>query len=78
MNKEEYDTFVEWVTAARRVIGHDLSNFDLFQVCQPIRKWQEMRHDSIRFGALKPVDLLILEQVKRPWAAVQLRAENTA
>lgn len=78
MNKEEYDTFVDELLAAKRVIGHDFDQSDLFQACQPIEEVARTGHDSIRFGALKPVGLIDPRTGKRPWAAVQLRAENTA
>lgn len=78
MNKEEYDTFVDELLSAKRVIGHDFEQSDLFQACQPIEEVARTGHDSIRFGALKPVGLIDPRTGKRPWAAVQLRAENTA
>lgn len=78
MNKDEYDVFVDELLAARRVIGHDFDQSDLFQACQPIEEVARTGHDSIRFGALKPVGLIDPRTGKRPWAAVQLRAENTA
>ena len=78
MNKEEYDRFVDELLAAKRVIGHDFDQSDLFQACQPIEEVARTGHDSIRFGALKPVGLIDPRTGKRPWAAVQLRAENTA
>lgn len=78
MNKEEYDRFVDELLAAKRVISHDFDQSDLFQACQPIEEVARTGHDSIRFGALKPVGLIDPRTGKRPWAAVQLRAENTA
>ena len=78
MNKEEYDRFVDELLTAKRVIGHDFDQSDLFQACQPIEEVARTGHDSIRFGALKPVGLIDPRTGKRPWAAVQLRAENTA
>ena len=72
MNKEEYDTFVDELLAAKRVIGHDFEQSDLFQACQPIEEVARTGHD------LKPVGLMDPRTGKRPWAAVQLRAENTA
>ena len=38
MNKEEYDTFVDELLAANRVIGHNFEQSDLFQACQPIEE----------------------------------------
>ena len=50
----------------------------MFQACQPIEEVARTGHDSIRFGALKPVGLIDPQKGKRPWAVVQLRAENAA
>ena len=56
-------------------MAHDFEQSDLFQACQPIEEVARTGHDSIRFGALKPVGLIDPRTGKRPWAAVQLRAE---
>ena len=61
---------------AERVIARDFERTDLFCACQPIEEVARTGHDSIRFGALKPVGLSDPRTGRRPWAAVQLRAEN--
>lgn len=76
MNKEEYETFLEALLGAKRVINKDFESKDLFQACQPVEEVAKTGHDSIRFGALKPVGLIDPRTGKKSWAVVQLRSEN--
>lgn len=76
MNKEEYDAFMDALLAADRVILHDFERSELFQACQPVEEVARTGHDALRFGALKPVGIVDPHTGKRPWAVVQLRAEN--
>ncbi len=74
--REEYDAFIEELVAAKRVIMRDFETKDLFQACQPIEEIARKGHDAPRFGTLKPVGLTDPRTGRRPWAAVQLRAED--
>lgn len=76
MNKEEYETFISELLAAKRTISKDFEQKDLFCACQPIEEVARTGKDSVRFGALKPVGLTDPRTGHRPWAVVQLRAEN--
>ena len=78
MDREEYETFITELLGARRVIGRDFDQRDLFSACQPVEEVARTGMDSLRFGALKPVGLTDPLTGRRPWAAVQLRAENAA
>lgn len=78
MDRQEYDAFVEALLSARRVISRDFEQSDLFSACQPVEEVARTGHDALRFGALKPVGLTDPRTGRRPWAAVQLRAENAA
>ncbi|MBM6774121.1 methylenetetrahydrofolate--tRNA-(uracil(54)-C(5))-methyltransferase (FADH(2)-oxidizing) TrmFO [Olsenella profusa] len=78
MGHEEYDAFMEALLSAERVIARDFEQADLFCACQPVEEVGRTGHDSLRFGALKPVGLTDPRTGRRPWAAVQLRAENAA
>ena len=75
-NKEEYECFIDELLAAERVVQKDFERRDLFQACQPIEEVARTGRDAVRFGALKPVGLTDPRTGHRPWAAVQLRAEN--
>lgn len=74
--KESYDAFIDELLAADRVIKKDFETGDLFQACQPIEEIARKGHDAPRFGTCKPVGLTDPATGRRPWAAVQLRAEN--
>lgn len=75
-NKEEYERFMEELVAADRVIKREFETSDLFQACQPIEEIARRGFDAPRFGPLKPVGLTDPATGKRPWAVVQLRAED--
>ena len=74
--KDEYSHFIDELVGAERVIARDFETKDLFQACQPIEEIARKGHDAPRFGPLKPVGLTDPRTGKRPWAALQLRAED--
>lgn len=76
MGREEYDAFYDALVEAKRVVARDFEQRDLFSACQPVEEVARTGRDSLRFGALKPVGLTDPRTGRRPWAAVQLRAEN--
>lgn len=76
--REEYDRFIDELVDAQRVIMRDFETKELFQACQPIEEIARKGHDAPRFGTLKPVGLTDPRTGRRPWAALQLRAEDKA
>ncbi len=76
MDRSAYDMFYEELVSAERVIMREFEQSELFNACQPIEQIARSGHDAMRFGALKPVGLYDPATDRRPWAAVQLRAEN--
>ena len=58
------------------MIKREFESKDLFQACQPIEEIARTGIDAPRFGALKPVGLTDPRTGRRPWAALQLRAED--
>ena len=78
LDRERYDALVSALTHARRVRPHEFETRDLFQACQPVEEVARTGPDALRFGALKPVGLTDPRTGERPWAVVQLRAENAA
>ncbi len=77
-NKDEYERFIDELLCADRVIKRDFESKDLFQACQPIEEIARAGRDAPRFGPLKPVGLNDPRTGRRPWAALQLRAEDAA
>ena len=78
-NKEEYESFHAALIAAERAPLHDFDgDLTVYEGCMPIEVMAARGADTIRFGPLRPVGLRDPRTGHRPWAAVQLRAENTA
>lgn len=75
-SKEEYERFIDELLTADRVMARDFETKDLFQACQPIEEIARAGRDAPRFGPMKPVGLTDPRTGRRPWAALQLRAED--
>ena len=78
MNREEYEAFHAALISAESV---ELKEFEqdrmkVYEGCMPVEVLAKRGSDSIRFGPLKPVGLRDPRTGHRPWAVVQLRAEN--
>ncbi|PKQ10036.1 MAG: methylenetetrahydrofolate--tRNA-(uracil(54)-C(5))-methyltransferase (FADH(2)-oxidizing) TrmFO [Actinobacteria bacterium HGW-Actinobacteria-9] len=78
MNRDEYERFVAALIDARRVHAKDFERRELFSACQPAEEIARSGMDALRYGPLKPVGLIDPRTGERPWAVVQLRAENRA
>lgn len=76
LSREEYEAFVAELVGAARVHARDFERKDLFSACQPVEEIARSGLDALRYGALKPVGLTDPATGHRPWAVVQLRAEN--
>lgn len=75
MNKEEYYTFVEELSNAKRVELKEFENVNVFEGCMPIEIMASRGADTLRFGPLRPVGL-VDDNGERPYAVVQLRKES--
>ena len=76
-NKEEYEAFHAALVAAERAPLHDFDGgLTVYEGCMPIEVMAARGADTIRFGPLRPVGLRDPRTGHRPWANVQLRAEN--
>ena len=77
MNKAEYEAFYEALVSAERAEQKEFEKgLPLYEGCMPIELMAMRGQDTIRFGPLKPVGLRDPRTGHRPWANVQLRAEN--
>ncbi len=74
----EYEAFIDALLEARRVVAKEFETTELFQACQPIEEIARKGRDAPRFGPMKPVGLIDPRTGRRPWAALQLRAEDAA
>lgn len=76
MSREQYETFVAELVGAERVVRRDFEQSELFCACQPVEEVARTGVDTLRHGALKPFGIRDPRSGERPWAVVQLRAEN--
>ena len=78
MNKEEYDIFYKELINARSAERHSfdtLEKIEHFEGCMPIEAMALRGEKTLLFGPLKPVGLR-KDKDHKPYAVVQLRAEN--
>lgn len=85
MDKAEYLRFYNELMNAQSVPLKEFEKehfskdgFKVYEGCMPIEVLAKRGEDAIRFGPLKPVGLVDPATGKRPYAVVQLRAENSA
>lgn len=78
LNKEEYERFHAALVSADTALLHDFDKPKVYEGCMPIEILARRGTDSIRFGPMKPVGLRDPRTGHRPWAVLQLRAENAA
>ena len=76
LTAEQYGQLVDELVRAKRVIQKEFETKELFSACQPVEEVARSGPDTLRYGALKPVGLVDPSSGSRPWAVVQLRAEN--
>ncbi len=78
MNKAQYEAFLDALTTAQRAELHGFERLTVYEGCMPVEVLAARGKDTIRYGPLKPVGLTDPATGRRPWAVVQLRAENRA
>ncbi len=76
MDEDTYNQFYEALTHAERVQPKDFENIPYFEGCLPIEVMADRGRQTLLFGPLKPVGLTDPTTGKRPFAVLQLRAEN--
>ncbi|HEY8423874.1 MAG TPA: methylenetetrahydrofolate--tRNA-(uracil(54)-C(5))-methyltransferase (FADH(2)-oxidizing) TrmFO [Clostridia bacterium] len=75
MTREEYELFYTELVNAKTVELKSFEGKEVFEGCMPIEVMAKRGKDTLRFGPLKPVGLKD-PKGERPYAVVQLRAEN--
>jgi methylenetetrahydrofolate--tRNA-(uracil-5-)-methyltransferase len=78
MSREQYETFIDALTAADQASGHDFDTVPYFEGCMPVEEMAKRGRDTLRFGPMKPVGLDDPRTGRRPYAVVQLRMEDRA
>ncbi len=76
MTRAEYMTFHDALRTAERVPAHDFEEEIHFEGCMPIEALADRGDRTLTFGPLKPVGFTDPRTGRRPYALLQLRAEN--
>jgi methylenetetrahydrofolate--tRNA-(uracil-5-)-methyltransferase len=77
-SREEYELFWNALINAETAPLHSADKLRVYEGCMPIEVLAKRGIDSPRFGPMKPVGFTDPHTGKRPYALVQLRAENAA
>ncbi len=76
MDREEYLAFVEQLKTAKEAPVHGFEDKAVFEGCMPVEVMARRGEDTLRYGPMKPVGLKDPRTGARPYAVVQLRADN--
>lgn len=76
MDEEAYDQFYDALIQADRVQPKSFENIPYFEGCLPIEVMADRGRQTLAFGPMKPVGLIDPKTGSRPFAVLQLRAEN--
>lgn len=76
MHKSEYEAFYRALLEAEKVPSHNFEKEIHFEGCMPIEALAERGEKTLVFGSLKPVGFTDPRTGRRPYALLQLRAEN--
>lgn len=76
LTKEEYYDFVKELLSAKTFPYHAFEISQVFEGCMPIEEMAQRGLETLAHGPMKPVGLVDPRTGKRPYAVVQLRAEN--
>ena len=76
MSQDEYRTFHQALMSAESVQAHEFEDAKYFEACLPIEELARRGFDTLRFGPMRPVGFIDPRTARRPYALVQLRAEN--
>jgi len=78
LDREQYFQLIREIAAAEKVPPRPFESPKYFEGCLPVEVMVERGERTLAFGPLKPIGLVDPRTSKRPYAVVQLRAENAA
>ena len=78
MSREQYDAFLDALTAADAATAHEFDKVPYFEGCMPAEEMARRGRETLRFGPMKPVGLTDPRTGGEAWAIVQLRMEDRA
>ncbi len=74
MNKDQYYNFVDELLGAEKLPFNDMEKPKFFERCMPIEELARRGRETLAFGPFRPVGFEY--EGRRPYALLQLRAEN--
>jgi methylenetetrahydrofolate--tRNA-(uracil-5-)-methyltransferase len=78
MSREQYELFIDAITAADRATAHEFDAVPYFEGCMPAEEMARRGRETLRFGPMKPVGLVDPRTGREAHAVVQLRMEDRA
>ncbi len=78
MSREQYEAFIDALTAADRATAHEFDAVPYFEGCMPAEEMARRGRETLRFGPMKPVGLKDPRTGREAYAVVQLRMEDRA
>jgi methylenetetrahydrofolate--tRNA-(uracil-5-)-methyltransferase len=78
MSREQYEAFIDALTAADRATAHEFDAVPYFEGCMPAEEMAKRGRETLRFGPMKPVGLVDPRTGREAYAVVQLRMEDRA
>ncbi len=76
MDEQTYRNFVAAILDADKVEPHPFEKIPHFEGCLPVEVLASRGAETLAYGPMKPVGLVDPKTGQRPYAVVQLRAEN--
>ena len=87
LSDKDYDNFIQALLESEKYIGKEFEReyfkelsgshkLNFYENCIPIEELARRGKDTLRFGVMRPVGLENPATGKRPYAVIQLRAEN--
>jgi methylenetetrahydrofolate--tRNA-(uracil-5-)-methyltransferase len=76
MTREQYEAFIDSITAADQATAHEFDAVPYFEGCMPAEEMAKRGRETLRFGPMKPVGLVDPRTGREPHAVVQLRMED--
>ena len=76
--REQYEAFIDAMTAADQHHGHEFDEVPYFEGCMPVEEMAKRGRETLRFGPMKPVGLRDPRTGRDAHAVVQLRMEDRA
>ena len=78
MSREQYEAFIDALTAADQATAHEFDAVPYFEGCMPAEEMAKRGRETLRFGPMKPVGLVDPRTGREAHAVVQLRMEDRA